>query len=90
MFICRQITKEPSVNALPQQDEVKGAEQQPSAPRRSSPTAQQSLHGLSGQRQGSLHHTGLQSKAAQTVMQQRQAYLPPANPRNAVSMRPGT
>lgn len=78
------------MTALPQQDNVTGAEQQqqPAAPRRRSLTAQQSPHGPSGQ--GSLHHTGLQSKAAQTVMQQRQAYLRPAHPGNAMPKRAGT
>ena len=73
---CRQIIKEPSATALPQHDEAISADQQqPSALRRNASTTQQSDHGPLAQRQGLLQHTGLQSKAAQMVMQQRQAHL---------------
>lgn len=91
---CRQITKEPSdaAAASSQQNKATGVEQQqPSAPGDFA-ASQQAPRGLSAQKQGLLQHTGLQSRAAQMVMQQRQAYLQPTSddPSATAQKRSGT
>lgn len=78
---CRQITKEPSEAAAPSSQQIKATkveQQQPSAPGDFA-ASQQAPRGLSAQKQGLLQNTGLQSRAAQMVMQQRQAYLQPTS-----------
>ncbi|KAL3139839.1 hypothetical protein ABBQ38_004137 [Trebouxia sp. C0009 RCD-2024] len=77
----KQITKEPSEAAAPSSQQIKATkveQQQPSAPGDFA-ASQQAPRGLSAQKQGLLQNTGLQSRAAQMVMQQRQAYLQPTS-----------